>query len=50
MSDGQFGAIVLGIPRDTVALVWWAAALTTTVKHHDQRLLDHEDRLREAKL
>ena len=50
MSDGQFATIVLAILGHTVALVWWAATLTTTVKHHDQRLLDHEARLRKGEL
>lgn len=34
----------------TGALIWWGATITATVRNHDRQLLDHEERLREARL
>ncbi len=50
MNDGQFLTLLLAILGHTAALVWWAATLTSTVKHHERQLSDHERRLREGDL
>lgn len=43
-------ATIAALVVQTSALVWWASALNATVKHHNEQLLDHEERLREGKL
>ena len=50
MTNAQFLTFLTAIVGHTAALVWWAASLNATVKHHAQQLEDHEERLREGKL
>lgn len=50
MNEGQFLTLIGFVATHTIALAWWAATLTSTVKNHDRQLRDHETRLREAKL
>lgn len=50
MTTTQFLTFLTAILGHTVALAWWAATLNATVKHHDAKLLDHEERLREGGL
>ncbi len=49
MSLEQF-AVLVALVVQTGALFWWGGGLNSTVKRHDEQLLDHEERLREGKL
>lgn len=50
MSTEAFFALLGTLLLHTSALVWWGATLTSTVKHHEEKLLDHETRLRKAQI
>ena len=50
MTAEQFLTLLIVLLTHTAALVWWGATLTATVKQHERKLRDHEERLREADL